>query len=114
MQPKQRDILLIPIPFTDLQSTKRRPVLVISNDTYNNESHDLVVVAITSNLQPRVFGITLEQPDMEEGSLQRTSSIRVDKIYTLSKEIVVKRFGRITSKKYHSVIQAIDDLIQER
>lgn len=31
--PKQGDILLIPIPFTDLSSHKRRPVIVISNDT---------------------------------------------------------------------------------
>jgi len=29
--PDQRDILLIPIPFTDLTSQRRRPVIVISN-----------------------------------------------------------------------------------
>ncbi len=28
---KQRDILLIPIPFTDLTAQRRRPVLVVSN-----------------------------------------------------------------------------------
>jgi len=32
--PEQGDIVLIPIPFTDLSSQKRRPVIVISNDTY--------------------------------------------------------------------------------
>ena len=30
--PKQGDIVLIPVPFTDLTSQKRRPVIVISND----------------------------------------------------------------------------------
>jgi len=46
---KQGDIVLIPIPFTDLTSTKRRPVIVISNDTYNQTTADIVVVAMTSN-----------------------------------------------------------------
>jgi len=34
--PEQGEILLIPIPFSDLQSVKKRPVLVISNDNYND------------------------------------------------------------------------------
>jgi hypothetical protein len=33
--PEQGDILLIPVPFTDLSSQKRRPVIVISNASYN-------------------------------------------------------------------------------
>ncbi|MDX1946015.1 MAG: type II toxin-antitoxin system PemK/MazF family toxin [Pirellulaceae bacterium] len=48
--PKQGEIVLIPIPFTDLSSQKRRPVIVISNDRYHQTSTDLVVVAMTSNL----------------------------------------------------------------
>lgn len=35
--PKQGEIVLIPIPFTDLTSSKKRPVLIISNDDYNKK-----------------------------------------------------------------------------
>lgn len=47
--PEQGDILLIPIPFTDLSSQKRRPVIVVSNNAYNHKTADIVVVAMTSN-----------------------------------------------------------------
>jgi mRNA interferase MazF len=33
--PEQGDIVLIPVPFTDLSAQKRRPVIVISNKAYN-------------------------------------------------------------------------------
>jgi mRNA interferase MazF len=41
---KQRDIVLIPIPFTDLTSQKRRPDVGISSDNYNETHEDIVVV----------------------------------------------------------------------
>ncbi|MBA2875997.1 type II toxin-antitoxin system PemK/MazF family toxin [Thermaerobacillus caldiproteolyticus] len=47
---KQGDILLIPIPFSNLSITKQRPVLVLSNDNYNQFTKDLLVAAITSQL----------------------------------------------------------------
>jgi mRNA interferase MazF len=48
MMPNQGDIVLIPIPFTDLSSRKRRPLIVISNNDYNRKTPDIVVVAMTS------------------------------------------------------------------
>ena len=35
---KQREMVLIPIPFSDLKSKKRRPVIVISNNIYNQKT----------------------------------------------------------------------------
>lgn len=69
MMYKQGDILLIPIPFSDLTSSKRRPVLI-------------------------------------------DSCIRTDKIYTLSKSIVIKRFGSVKSEVLASVRDKIKDLLE--
>ncbi|MDO8746284.1 MAG: type II toxin-antitoxin system PemK/MazF family toxin [Thermodesulfovibrionales bacterium] len=102
---KQRDIILIPIPFTDLTSQKKRPAIIISNDNYNETHEDIVVVALTSNVESRDFTIMLTNDDMEEGTLKVTSMIRADKIYTLNKSIALKTFGRVT----HDILSKIKD-----
>jgi len=58
---KRGEIVLIPVPFSDLSSVKRRPVLVISNRAHNSTDSDMIVVAITSNL--RQDGIVIETKD---------------------------------------------------
>lgn len=95
MMLKQRDIILIPIPFTDLTSQKKRPAVIISNNNYNETHEDVVVVALTSNVESRDFTITLTSDDLEDGTLKVTSMIRADKIYSLNKSIILKTFGRI-------------------
>lgn len=109
---KQGDILLVPIPFSDLSSSKRRPVLVLSNDEYNKMTEDVVGVAITSNVVDRAYGVILETTDMAEGNLKVKSSIRADKIYTISKGIVVKKFGSIKRDKVNQVVEKIDMLME--
>lgn len=39
--PNQGDIVLVPIPFTDFSTHKQRPVVVISNDSYNRKTTDV-------------------------------------------------------------------------
>lgn len=46
---KKWDIILVPFPFTDLSSVKRRPFLVISPDDFNIKE-DIVIAFITSNI----------------------------------------------------------------
>ena len=44
---KGGDVVLISFPFTDLTSSKRRPALVVSPDSFNDAQQDVVLVAIT-------------------------------------------------------------------
>jgi mRNA interferase MazF len=112
--PEQGDILLIPIPFTDLSSQKRRPVIVVSNDAYNRSTADMVVVAMTSNPTPADYSFTITSSDLAQGTLNRPSRVRVDKIYTLSQSIVVKTFGRVNASVLDRIRGTLQDLTASR
>ena len=109
--PNQGDIVLIPIPFTDLSSQKRRPVIVISNNSYNDKTDDIVVVAMTSNPETVDYSFTVTSSDLEKGTLNRPGKVRVDKIYTLSQSIVVKTFGRVNAATLDSIRATLQELI---
>jgi mRNA interferase MazF len=110
--PEQGDILPVPIPFTDLSSQKRRPVIVISNNRYNQNTTDLVVVAMTSNPVEAAYSFTITSADLEKGKLNHPAKVRVDKIYTISKAIVVKTFGRVNEPVLARIRKELGELVQ--
>jgi mRNA interferase MazF len=110
MMPKQGDIVLVPIPFTDLSSTKRRPVIVISNDQYQAMTRDMLVVAMTSNLAATPFNFLLSQTDLMAGSLKHANRVRVDKIYSIAQSIAVKQFGHVNDAVLVQIRQLLGDL----
>lgn len=85
--PSQGDILLVPIPFTDLSAHEQRPVVVISNDAYNRQTTDVIVVAMTSNPTQVAYSFVITSSDLQQGQLNHPGTIRVDKIYTLSQSM---------------------------
>jgi len=96
--PKQGEIVLIPVPFTDLSSNKRRPVIVISNDDYNQMTADMVVVAMTSNPLLDAYSFIVKAADLTHVKLNRPGTVRVDKIYTLDQALIVKTFGQVNAR----------------
>jgi len=61
---RQRDIVLVPFPFSDLSIQKVRPVLILSNDAYNQQSSDIVVCGLTTNLRPAPYSIIVDVADV--------------------------------------------------
>jgi mRNA interferase MazF len=79
----QREIVLVPFPYSDLSTTKRRPVLIISNNDYNKAFHDVVVCVITSNQFQDEYSVLLENEDLEIGVLPESSVVKTHKLFTI-------------------------------
>ncbi|HIH20979.1 TPA: type II toxin-antitoxin system PemK/MazF family toxin [Candidatus Micrarchaeota archaeon] len=110
----QGDLVLVPVPFTDLSSSKKRPVLVLSNDAYNLKSEDFLVAAVTSQVTQRSYAVIIEEKDLVQGILPLTSQVRSDKLYSLSQKLVVKKFGRLKKSIFEKVVGEVNSLLKEK
>lgn len=109
---KQRALVWIRFPFSNLQETKARPAVVVSNDAYNATHEDVIICAVTSNLTEAPYKVPLSPEDMEDGDLPLESMIRADKIIQVERSLVDRAFGLIGQRTHEAVVEAIGDLLK--
>lgn len=90
---KKGDIILIPFPFTDLSGIKNRPAIILVEGQY-----DITVSFITSQIKWKEEFDVKVTPSPENG-LKKTSLIRLSKIETIDKELVIGKLGEISDSK---------------
>lgn len=108
---RQGDVVLVPIPFTDMKAAKQRPALIISNDTHNSREEDVVVCGITSNIKDEECSIMLEQKDMAEGDIHFLSRIKADKLFTIHKGIIRRKLGRVNRQILDKTKEELEKLL---
>jgi mRNA interferase MazF len=91
------DIVLIPFPFTDLSGIKNRPALIL----VDGES-DVTVSFITTQLKwQEDFDVRVE-PTQTNG-LKGSSLIRLSKLATIDKDLVIGKLGNLSSNELTNV-----------
>lgn len=108
---KQGEIVILPFPFTDLSSVKQRPVLIISNDEYNQKKDDFVVCGITSNVQDTLYSVPIDNFSLSEGIIPVSSRIKADKLFTLKQSLVRKKVARVKEAVLEKVKEEIKKLM---
>ena len=110
---RQRDIALVPFPFSDLSSQKVRPVVVLSNDTHNQHSADIVVCGITTNLRPVPYSTIINTTDVEQpGTLRHKCKIQADALASLEQSILIKQIARLKLPVFQKIVVQVEKLIQ--
>ncbi len=110
---KQREIVLVPFPYSDLSATKRRPVLIVSNNDYNSAFPDVLVCVITSNIFGDDYSVRLENENLEIGVLPESSVVKTHKLFTIEKTKIIRKFSMIKSEYYDQIKDKIVALIQK-
>lgn len=99
----QRDIVLVPYPFSDLSQAKYRPAIVMSNDAYNRKFKDFIGIPLTTNPNARDHTVPVTSREMATGSLTVDSVAKADKIFSLEQKLVVKTYGQLRQDAFDKI-----------
>lgn len=85
-----------------------RPVLVLSQNVFNERSGTVIAVALTSQRPSAGFPLTLELSDR---SLPKKSWVKISQIRTLSVQRLGKKLGKVTAEELNSIIEGLNEII---
>ena len=104
------DILLVPFPFTDQSSTKKRPAVVISSKQYNQQKPDLIIMAITSQIGSSAKFGELQVVDFSTAGLIKLSVIKPI-ISTIEVSLIIRRLGQLIDSDCQNLSNMIKTII---
>ena len=100
---QQKELVLLPYPFSDQGGSKVRPAIIVSNDNFNKRCEDCVLVPLTTLIKDEPFSLMLNQDNLESGKLLKQSRIRIDKIFTIRKGLIIMKIGKINDKTIEKI-----------
>ncbi|OJV86005.1 MAG: hypothetical protein BGO34_18995, partial [Bacteroidia bacterium 44-10] len=103
---KKGDIVLVSFPFTDFSGNKVRPALVLSVSTLD------VIVAFISTQLHRKEQVDIELDPSSDNGLKRVSIIKVAKLVTIEKKLVLGLLGKLDDKKLSELDKGLKKIFQ--
>lgn len=104
------DIVLVPFPFTDQTTSKRRPAVVVSGRDYNRAMPDLVMMAVTSQIRPSAAYGEVWLNDWSAAGLLKASAVKPI-FATFEQTLVIRQLGLLTPGDQTSLRQAIAQIL---
>ena len=104
------DVVLVPFPFADRTTSKKRPAVVVSSTAYHKEYPDLIIMAITSQLKasPTVGESAIVK--WKEAGLLRPSVMK-PVLTTIERGLVLKKLGSLGTRARHALSAILDVIL---
>ncbi len=87
-----------------------RPVLVISDNIFNERSGTVIAMALTSQPQRARFPLTFE---LDDEKLQKKSWVKISQVRTLSTTRLSKRITRVAPEIVDQIVEGLTEIIAE-
>jgi mRNA interferase MazF len=95
-------------PVRGREQAGQRPVLILSQDVFNDRSGTVIAVALTSQPQRAGFPLTLE---LHARRLPKQSWVKISQIRTLSVERIGKVIARCSPEELAQVVEGLNEII---
>jgi len=95
-------------PVRGREQSGNRPVVILSNDIFNERSGTVIAMAITSQPQRAGFPLTLE---LESSQLPKRSWVKISQIRTLSIQRIGRKIGRVSPEQLARLIEGLSEIM---
>jgi len=95
-------------PSIGSEQGRLRPVLILSQNVFNEKSGTVIAVAITSHSQRAGFPLTMELVNTE---LPKKSWVKISQIRTLSTKRIGKKLAKASNEELALIIDGLNEII---
>jgi len=85
-----------------------RPVLILSDNTFNKYSGTVIAVALTSQKQKAEFPLTLK---LDSKNLPKESWVKISHIRTLSTQRIGDKIAEVNTNEIVKVIEGLNEIL---
>lgn len=104
------DVVLVPFPFTDQRTTKKRPAVVVSTGAYHRHRPDIILMAITSQVRPTTtVGEAVLQHWKSAGLIK--PSVLKPLLATVEHRLILRKMGALHDDDVVALRKALADII---
>ena len=106
------DIVLVKFPFTNISGEKLRPALIITEES---KFKDFILAFITTQfdqMEKYDMLLTADSKDFQKTGLKRESLLKLNKLTTLNKRMIVGKIGILTKELMNQVDNNLKDLFK--
>lgn len=107
---KAGDLVLVPFPFTDLKTTKKRPALILSIVPSQILPTLVIVAMVTSQREGEKINGDYDIVSWKEAGLLHPSKLRLAKLVSLEEGLIQKKLGALSQEDRKNASKLIQDL----
>ncbi len=108
---KAFDVVVVPFPFTDRATSKRRPALVLSDHGAFNAKVGHSVLAMITSAEHSDWPLDTAITDLKAAGLPTPSVVRM-KLFTLDHQLIIRKAGALAAKDRQAVARAARALLK--
>ena len=86
----------------------KRPVVILSQDVFNERSGTVIAMAVTSQPQRTGFPLTLDLPSSR---LPKRSWVKISQVRTLSVERIVEVVDTLAPEEMSQLVEGLNEII---